>query len=95
MDALGGKFDDAVACQGLSGLIKNHHVTGPCFRPVEAKRQDKVLVFLTRHTGGEMVVDAFLKAIHDSHSQGGCQMDFDFLDRIQRACGVKGAGRHE
>ena len=53
----------AAAFEGFTCFIENHHVTGPGFRPVKAKWQHKVLITLTWHTGCEVVVNAFFKAI--------------------------------
>jgi hypothetical protein len=69
MNALSGEFDHAAALQSLSGFIEDHHVTGPSFRPMQAKRQHKILISSPWDADGEMIVNAFIKAIQDGHSQ--------------------------
>ena len=94
MNALRREFNNALAFQGLTRLIENHHVAGFGFRPVQTKWQHKVLVRTARYAGSEVIVDAFFKTIQNSHAQCSGQVDFDLLNSIDRAGCVKCVDSH-
>ena len=49
---------------------------------MQSKWQDQVLIFAPWHADGEMIVNAFIKAIQNGKSQSGRQMDFDLFVQI-------------
>ena len=69
MNALRGELDHTASFDGLPSLIENHHVAGPCFRPMQAEWQNKKLISLPWNAYREMIVNAFFKAIQNGQAQ--------------------------
>jgi hypothetical protein len=74
-NALRRELDDALAFERLAGFVEHDQVARARFRPVQAERQDQVAIVPSRHSHGEVVVDALVEFMQHGDAVCGSEVD--------------------
>jgi hypothetical protein len=90
-----GQLDVAFALERFARFVEHDHVARARLRPVQAERQNQVLVVAPRHGDREVVVDALLEVVEHGEAMRRSELDFRLRDRIDCARGRQGVDGHD